>query len=307
LQTLKIYHIGLCANNGTNNGLQRAFRKVSQYKEIHTSHRDLNNQIVKDVIDFKPDIVFMQIQTPNIIHLDTILKIKDHCGKIVNFTGDVRYPLPNWYIEIGKHIFCTLFVSMDDVSMAISKGINAEWIQIGFDETIFNDSVTPIKSADIIFNANNYDHFPLSKYRKEIAHALHREFKDRFQLYGSGWTIPSLDTNASMEKQASTLRGCKIAISCSNLNHSMYISDRVLKYMGAGAMVMSHNFKDYSKLYVDGKNIGIFDSIDDMIEQCHYYLKNEDERLAIAKEGYNLTHKMYTWDCMIKNLLEICE
>jgi spore maturation protein CgeB len=180
-------------------------------------------------------------------------------------------------------------------------------LQLGFDETIYNNSVPPAKSADIVFTANNYDHFPLSNYRSEIAKALSKEFKERFQLYGSGWTIPSLDSNASMEKQASVLRGCKIAINCSNYNHSMYVSDRMLKIMGAGAFCLSHNFEEYDNLYKNKENLVIFDSIPEMIELCYKYLENDSERNRIAKNGYNLTHKLYTWDSMIKNLLELCE
>lgn len=304
---MKIYHIGLCANPGTNNGLQRAFRKVSEYKEIHTGHSNLNAQIIKDCEAFRPDIVFMQVQTPNIIHVETMRSIRPFCGKIVNFTGDVREPFPKWYIEIGKEIDLSLFVSMKDVGIAKVSGIEADWLQLGFDEEIYNDTAKPSVSAEIVFTANNYDHFALSKERSQVAHALKKEFGNRFQLYGSGWTIPSLDSNHSMQVQASVYRGCKIAINYSNYNHSMYVSDRCLKIMGAGAFCLSHDFKDHENLYENKKNIAIFNSIPDMIEQCYYYLENDQERNLIARNGYELTHKLYTWDSMIKNLIRLCE
>lgn len=300
---MKIYHIGLCATPGTNNGLQRAFKKVSEYKEIFTGHPNLNNQIIQDVSDFRPDLIFMQIQTPNIIQVETLRKIRPFCGKIINFTGDVRSPLPEWYIEVGKVIDLTLFVSMNDVRIARTKGIKADWLQLGFDETIFNYKVKPAKVPDIVFMANNYDQFPLSQYRRDIVKALSKEFKEKFQLYGNGWTTPCLDSNSSMEGQASILRGCKIAINCSNYNHSMYSSDRLIRIMGAGAFCLSHNFIDYDKVYTDGKDIAIFDSIPEMIELCHAYLEDEEERNRVARNGYELTHKLYTWDSMIKNLL----
>lgn len=304
---LKIYHIGLCATPGTNNGLQKAFKKVSQYREIHTGHKDLNNQILKDISEFKPDIVFMQIQTPDIVFVETIKHIKKYCGKIINFTGDVRSPLPYWYLEMGKEIDMTLFVSQTDVEIARTRGINAEWIQIGFDPEIYNDRVVPAKVPEIVFTANNYDHFELSSYRKFVAHALLNEFKGRFQLYGSGWTIPSLDCNASMQQQAAIFRGAKICISVSNFNQSKYASDRLLKYMGAGAFVLSHDFEDIEKLYEKNYHLSTFTSIDDMIEKCHYYLSDDQERNRIARNGYELTHNLYTWDSMINNLIKLCE
>jgi len=251
-----------------------------------------------------PDLVFMQIQTPNVVSLETLKEIKPFCGMIVNFTGDVRDPLPQWYIDTGKLIDLTLYVSMDDVERSREKGIKADWLQLGFDETIYNDRVKPISPAEIVFTANNYDHFTLSKERQAAAKALMAEFGGRFQLYGSGWTIPSLDSNASMEKQAQVFRGCKIALNYSNYNHSMYASDRILKLMGGGAMCLSHNFKDHDKLYKDGENIVIFNDVKDMIDKAKYYLENEVERKRIALNGYNLTHSLWTWDKMIENLLK---
>lgn len=85
----------------------------------------------------------------------------------------------------------------------------------------------------------------------------------------------------------------------------MYASDRILKLMGGGAMCLSHDFKDFDKLYTEGENIVIFKSIPDMIEKIYYYLENDLERKRIAKNGYDLTHKNWTWDCMIKNLIKL--
>lgn len=303
---MKTYHIGLCATPGTNNGLQRAFKSHAEYKEIHTSHKDLNNQVIKDCESFRPDIVFMQIQTPGIIHKETIRAIRNSCGKIVNFTGDVRDPLPSWYIEIGKEIDKTLFVSQTDVDIASARGIKAEWMQIGFDETIFKKTLIE-PSTDIIFSANNYSQFPLSKYRKSIAHALSDSFGNKFQLYGNGWDIPAIDTNASQQVQAAILRCAKIAVSCSNFDHEKYISDRTLRIMGAGTFCLHHYFKGCEDLYTDREHLVYFRSIPEMIDIAKYYLEHEEERERIARNGYELTHKIYTWDSFVKNVITLCE
>lgn len=303
----KCLHIGLSATPGTNNGLQKALRKVCDYREIHTSDPNLNARIFEECQAFRPDIVFMQIQTPNIVKPITMERIRPFVGKIINFTGDVREPVPDWYIDLGKHIDLTLFVSGDNVLEAKSRGINADWIQIGFDPEIFNDQVVPEQTADIVFMANNYSQFPLSAYRYEIAHALHKEFGSRFQLFGSGWDIPAQDCNESQERQAAILRGCKIAISCSNFDHSKYVSDRVLRIMGAGAFCLSHEFKDREELYDRHNNMTFFNSINEMVKLCHAYLYRDDLRNRLARNGYELTHKLYTWEAMINNILELCK
>lgn len=305
---MKFLHIGLSATLGTNNGLQKAFKKVGDYRELHTSHPSLNSAMVEECKQFRPDIVFMQLQAPNIVHTSTIKQIRPYVGKIVNFTGDVRDPLPEWYIEMGHSIDLSLFVSGNDVKTAKSRGINAEWCQIGFDPEIFNDQIEPDLSApEIVFMANNYHHFPLSAYRAEIAHALHKEFGDRFGLYGNGWTIPAKDCNGSQEQQAAILRGCKIAISCSNFNHSKYVSDRVLRIMGSGAFCLSHEFDGREEVYDIGQEIVVFDTIPEMIELCHEFIVDDWSRKYIAKSGYNLTHSLYSWDSMINNVIELCK
>lgn len=303
---MKILHVGLCATVGTNNGLQRAFKKAAEYREIYTGEKNLNGKIITECAVFKPDILFMQVQTPDIIWSETMRQCRKYCGKIVNFTGDVRDPLPDWYIEIGKLIDLSLFVSHTDVDIARARGINAEWIQIGFDETIFNNSGPLNKSADIIFSANNYTQFPLSKYRYDIAKHLYKNFGYQFQLYGNGWDIPAIDTNSSQEKQAALLRSAKIAVSCSNFNHDQYISDRTLRIMGAGTFCLHHRFNECEILYTDKEHLVFFDNIPHMIELSKYYLENEEERGRIARNGYELTHKLYTWDCFIKNIIRLC-
>jgi spore maturation protein CgeB len=272
---------------------------VSNCRWINTNDRNLNNRIVEDCKEFNPDLVFIQVQSPGIIYNSTLKDIRPFCGKIINFTGDVRDPLPTWYIETGKLLDLTLFVSMTDVIKARDY-INCDWIQIGFDDTIFNKSTTPVKSADIVFMANNYGSFPISKYRKDIVTILSNEFNGRFEVFGTGWGR-SKNLNASLLNQAAVYRGCKIAINCSHYNHSMYSSDRILRIMGSGAFCLSHDFKDHSILY--GDHLRTFTNINDLVEKCHYYLENEEERIRIANNGYEFTHTLYTWDKFVQNLI----
>jgi hypothetical protein len=282
MQPIKIYHIGL--NAGTNDGLEKAFKKVSNYRYISTSNNNLNSLIKRDCEVFKPDLVFIQVQSPGIIKNQTLEAIKPLCGKIINFTGDVRDPLPNWYLETGKVVDLTLFVSMTDVLKA-KPFINCDWIQIGFDDSIFCKKTHPIKSPDIVFMANNYGSFPLSKYRREIVASLSSEFKSQFEVFGSGWT-KSRNLNSSLLDQASIYRGSKIGINCSHYNHSMYSSDRILRIMGSGTFCLSHNFPDHEKLY--GNHMDTFKDTQELINKCHYY---------------QFTHELYTWDKMVQNLI----
>jgi spore maturation protein CgeB len=294
---MKIYHIGLNAGNG--DGLERAFKKVANYKWINTKDKQLNQKVVLDCKEFKPDLVFIQVQSPGIINNPTLEALRPYCGKIINFTGDVRDPLPDWYLETGKNVDLTLFVSMNDVRKA-RPYINCNWIQIGFDDQIFNRNIPPIPAPEIVFLANNYGSFPLSNNRKDLVKSLSNEFKNKFEVFGSGWS-KARNLNSSLLDQASIYRGCKIAINYSHYNHSMYSSDRILRIMGSGAFCLSHEFTDHDILY--GDHIETFKDNRDLIEKCKYFLRNEEERNNISNKGYEFTHSLFTWDKFVQNLI----
>ena len=83
---MKILHIGLCATPNTMNGFQKAFIDVvgkENYKEIYTGDKDLKVNTLLLFNEFKPDIVFMQIQAPGIITHSVCQIMKDSGAFII--------------------------------------------------------------------------------------------------------------------------------------------------------------------------------------------------------------------------------
>src|SRR5688572_22897024 len=97
--------------------------------------RTFNRDLISIYNKHKPDLVFMQIQTGGRIDVHTARAMKD--AFVINWTGDVRYPLPKWYTEIGRNISLTLFTNMPDVHELRRNGVNADYLDIGFPEKIF--------------------------------------------------------------------------------------------------------------------------------------------------------------------------
>lgn len=187
---MKLLHIGLY-RTGERGAMQEAFNEHYQYAEINTSTPNFNEEVKNMVDKFCPDIVFMQIQSEGIIDVDTVKYIKKKDVFVANWTGDVRTPVPDWYIDLAPHIDVTLFTNIADVKDLKGRGLRADYLQIGFDPNIYcPEAITEpiLTTPPIVLCANNYDnHFPLSKYRKDIVAALKKEFKDKFAIYGNGW------------------------------------------------------------------------------------------------------------------------
>ena len=53
--------------------------------------------------------------------------------------------------------------------------------------------------------------------------------------------------------------------------------------------------ENLDQYYTDGKEIVIFEDPDDLIMKIRYFLEHEDERVAIARAGYDRTIREHTY------------
>lgn len=259
----------------------------------------------------KPDYCFMQLQNEANMPVEMIREMAKHT-KIINWSGDIRQTKAwyDWFIAIGKEIYLTLFSNETDPQILHDAGVNADYLQVGFDNVWYNKAVPVSGWPDIIYCANDYGKFQLSKYRADVVLALKESFGNRFGIYGAGWEKHGIKTepiNNILEAQA--YNSCKIGISVSNFSFERYYSDRLLRIMGCGCFPLSHEFSGLEKDFTEGKDIVTFKDISNLIAKCNYYLdpSNQSERLAIAQGAYETAHNECTWDKRVEHLIELLE
>ncbi len=80
---------------------------------------------------------------------------------------------------------------------------------------------------------------------------------------------------------------------------------RCLDVMGCGGFLLSNYQQDFDEHFKDGENIAIFRSLDEAYDKCEYYLKHEDERIDVARKGYETVKKYYSYDVLIRHMLNI--
>lgn len=305
---MKILHCGMTACGEPLNGFQKALIKVCiDYREINNASIAKDAEIICVNRELQPNIIFFQYQQPDVITLSTLrqIKIDNPNSFVVNFTGDVRYPLPQWYIDFGMLIDCTMFSNVTDVWEARRLGINSGYLQYGIDPEIFYPKESPMQK-EIVFLGNNYQNqFPLSVKRGEMVRFLKREYGDRFGAYGSNWENGDGNLNHSQKEESELYRGCKIAINYSHFDYERYSSDRMFRIMASGAFCLTHRYAGIHLDFEGGENVAIWDTFEHLKEQIDYYLSNEPERKRIADNGCKLAHEKYTFDAMISNLLKI--
>jgi hypothetical protein len=291
--------------------MPKYFREQCEYTEIKLDDRTAIN--IEAIVKI-PDIVFLQIQSDTIDKKDTcsfigdsIKSLKKRGSFVINWTGDKRNGVPNWMFRFAENVSITGFSNEQDMNEFNSRVPNgAIFLQQGIDTNIFKPEGESVDTPEIVFLANNYgNEFPLSRYRKDVVNALQREYGSRFKVYGNGWGAGSGNVNSSQYEEAKVYRGCKIAISVSHFDSDRYFSDRLGRALCTGAFVLSHHYKGIEKDFELGTHMGVFFNIESLIKECNIWLNVPLSRDAVAVEGQKLASKEFSYQNIVKQILEL--
>lgn len=307
---MKVFFIGIFDKREPNTAFRDALRSISSnYQEIsHTEVRDWNllQRQIKEIAKTQlPNLIFMQLQGANILSEDTLNFIKRTGAFIVQWTGDARQPTPNHYLDIGSKINLSLFGNTEDIEALTAKGINADFLQISADHTIYK----PSRKHEIVFMGNNYPNkFPLSKFRQDMCEFLKKNYGDRFGVYGLSWGGELCAENLmyNQVKEAEVYQNCKIAINCSHYDLRRYTSDRFFRILLSGAFCLSKEFPNMDE-YLPDVNFATFKDLSTLKSKIDYYLENDAERINIAKNGHKMAISKWTWKHRANELLKLVE
>lgn len=270
---------------------------------LHEMHR----QFIETLKTYRPDYCFMQVQDPSKIDVDTIREMTKYT-KIIHWTGDVRDSAVwyNWFADIGREVHLTLFTNETDAEKLRSMGVQAGYLQIGFDNIYYQRRARIPGWPDIVFAAHDYDMFDLSEYRRKVVFAMYDAFPGRFAVYGDNWNRWGIHTQSlGNTMEAECYNSCKIALSVSNYHYKRYHSDRLLRIMGCGAFALSHSYPGLEKDYTPGHDLDTFATIDELIEKCHHYLANDEKRNEIGANAFATAHTRCTWQVRCKELKKL--
>lgn len=305
-----LLHIG--CNSGSES-MPKYFREQCDYKELLLDAHlaDNLNKLLQS--GYIPDTIFIQIQSDTVAGHNTcafigdqIRRFKELGSYVINWTGDLRIETPRWMNQFSHNVNITMFSNLKDVEYFKAAGINTGFLQQGIDTNIFKPEGEAANVPDIVFLANNYgNQFPLSRYRRDAVNRLREKYGNRFKVFGNGWGADSGNVNSSQYEEAKVYRGCKIAISISHFDVDRYFSDRLGRALCSGAMVLSHNYQGLDKDFEAIGHLDTFESHDHMIAQIDYYLSDEQEREEIAKTGQEHASKEFSYQSIVKQILEL--
>lgn len=225
-------------------------------------------------------------------HYDCL--IPKHLFPKVYFASDVHLKKP--FRKIKKHIlggaydlvFCPMRTEIE--MLRKSSPVEINWVNVGCDPQI-HKRLEVERKYDIGFVGSDGG-VPRKFYLQQMREKYPSSFIGR----------------ADYEEMSLIYSSAKIGFSYAIRGECFTM--RNYEIMSCGAMLLMKRLRDDSAQrlgFVDRKHLVIFDGPEDLFELIEYYLKNKEEREAIAENGFRFTIQQHTYSQRLKEMVEIVQ
>jgi len=307
---LKVLYLSLGEQDGTSD----AFRNVGVQLEVYDfwghwertkNKKIIENEFLSKVRDFQPNLIHMQLQFTGVIEAHILDEARKLCHGVIltNWSGDCRTSALSEYTKVANSVDFSLMSSTGQLEMYRGAGCkNITYWQIGYDPKYHHPLNYNEFKYDAIFIGNNYgNNFPDGHIRSEAVSFLSNHLGNRFQAFGSGYGA-QITIKQNNEMYNKTI--CPISIS--NFNDvSHYFSDRLLYCLASGRPTISWYFPGCESYFVDGSEIFIARSNQDILDIIKYCRENPEAAKKVGINGHRKVLKEHTFTSRIIELLNI--
>ena len=281
-----------------NNPLNKFFIKFQNRLLAGPIICKLNKDLIRQVRDQKPDLVFLYRTPP--IFAETIIKMKESGCMVFSYNNDNPFSgIPNlkyWIHYLKAAGFC-------DHNFVYRKENVTDFQKIGIDNVSMlrsyyikgnNYPIECKKTHDVVF-IGHFENDGRDKYIKSLIDSgidvtvFGDEFWKNAPLYEE---IKSVIKDSKRGKEYNkTLNKAKIAIVfLSKINNDTY-TRRCFEIPATKTLMLSEYTDDLNNMFEADKEAVYFISPEELVSKCRYLLENEKLIDEIAENGYNKLHK----------------
>ena len=80
---------------------------------------------------------------------------------------------------------------------------------------------------------------------------------------------------------------------------------RAFEIIGAGGFLLTNYQPDFDDCFIAGEDYVFYESIEDLLDKCNYFLNHNDERKAIAENGLNRIRENHTYLHRVSEIIDI--
>ena len=171
-------------------------------------------------------------------------------------------------------------------------------------DSLPNNSVTP----SYIYSRYFIEKEITQTERKNLLNQVSKMFQTRLYTPNATPDLPDIINMGPVNPYSElpyVFKCSKINLNISLRSIHTGIPLRAIEIMGAGGFLLSNFQKDYLMFFEPDKDFVYYEDEYDLIDKCHFYLNNENERLQIAQNGYMKVKEFFSYETMLQNILDI--
>lgn len=260
------------------NGNKELFRL---YKKIATKSQDYDVFINYNGINLHPEFV-KQLNTYNVYSCFDDPESSDDLSKPVAWAYDM--------VRVGNIACIDMYTAWGCKNV---KFWPLTYRFDAYDPTLTKEKIQSVERSNSITLLCERQ----SSWRKERLDKFVNAFPGG-TYYGKGWPNGFLKESNKIALYQNTKIGINIHNSIGPINF------RTFEIPANGALLLCDNKTHLSKIYELGKEAIGFDTIEEAIDLCHYYLEHDDERLIIAIQGWERVLKSYNPVKVFEDLID---
>lgn len=252
----------------------------------------LNKVIIERVEKFLPDLVILF--KPIFIKTKTINELKKNKSLVFSYHSDNAW-LPinsSTYYVAGLNLYDALFFQNRHNADEAKKNINIESIYLP--SAVDTEIHYPVK----VYNGPNSDIAFIGTYirgeKREVWLEKLCQLGYNLKIYGSRWEKCK---NRCLKNRkiingpkygrdfSEVVNSTKIVINFLREHNNDEQNSRTYELPACGGFMLHERTEEVLKLFKEGKEAEFFSNFRELRDKIDYYLKQEEERIAIAKSG----------------------
>lgn len=143
--------------------------------------------------------------------------------------------------------------------------------------------------------------------RIDILDAIAQRHKVDLFTHCKEFTLPNVENHGWIDYNTETprvLKQSKINLNITLRSIQSGIPLRAFDIMGGGGFLLSNFQAEFLDYFVPGKDFVYYESKEDLLKKIDYYLDHEDERMEIAKNGYEKIAARHTYRHRVREMLD---
>lgn len=273
-------------------------------KSAYSNYADLNRKLLQTVEQKKPDVIFFVLMTYE-VWLETLQLIREgSSAALIHWATDDswKYEQFSRFIAPKFDLYATTYQSAIIKAKAdkLNNFVLSQWAADS------SRMAQPLRADQCRYQVS----FVGSMYgnrQQWVANLKQRGI--HVEAFGYGWPngpIPANNVARIMRESLISLNfgDSGMVIDGGIPAHNRQTKARVFEVPGAGGLLATESASNLEDFFIPGKEIIVFQGIDDLVKKIEYLFTHPDDRDAIALAGHARTKTEHSYEARLSPLLK---